>query len=36
MEIKMKLNGRMVFGSVDADTTLLDFLLHAGDPGGRT
>ena len=30
MEIKMKLNGRMVSGSVDADTTLLDFLRGKG------
>lgn len=30
MEIKMKLNGKTVMGSVDADTILLDFLRQNG------
>ena len=30
MEIKLKLNGRGICGSVDADTVLLDFLRDQG------
>ena len=32
MEIKLKLNGRNIVGSVEADTVLLDFLRENPDP----